>query len=232
MISNGNYFDRRMLLAVIAVEALLFFSFYTREIAWYPPLKWDQSVYLTETYQLQEQIFAKGLSELWHAIWSGGHPSGLLLPIEGALSGLLLGGTRWPQLFVNFVAFVALQAIAFYTGRAVWGRRAYGYATLGLILCQATLWLPIGGLFDFRMDFFAYCLYGVWICTVIRSNLFLDSRWAIACGLISAFLVLNRFLTISYVLGVCAGFIVVCVAVAFSRRGKTDLGRRMWRRLL
>src|SRR4029077_18452924 len=145
MISNGNYFDRRMLLAVIAVEALLFFSFYTREIAWYPPLKWDQSVYLTETYQLQEQIFAKGLSELWHAIWRGGPPSGLLLPIEGALSGLLLGGTRWPQLFVNFIAFVALQVIAFHTGRAVWGRRAYGYATLGLILCQATLWLPIGG---------------------------------------------------------------------------------------
>jgi len=234
MFSENKSFDRSILLlvlAVIVVEALLFFSFYTREIAWYPPLKWDQSVYLTETYRLQEKIFANGLSELWHAMWSAGHPSGLLLAIEGALSGLLLGGTRWPQLFVNFIAFVALQAIAFKTGQAVWSRRAYGYAALGLILCQATLWLPIGGLFDFRMDFLAYCLYGVWTCAVIRSNLFLDRRWAIACGLISAFLVLNRFLTISYVLGVCAGFIAVSTAISIFQPGKTALARRMWTRL-
>jgi hypothetical protein len=60
-------------------------------------------------------------------------------------------------------------------------------------------------LFDFRMDFIAYCLFGVWVCAALRSGLFLDWRWAIATGLLAALLVANRFLTIIYLLGIIAG---------------------------
>jgi hypothetical protein len=102
---------------------------------------------------------------------------------------------------------------------------------LGIILCQNTPWYWAGGLFDFRFDFIAYCLYGIWVCAVVQSRVFLDRCWAIACGLIGAILVLNRFLTLVYLLGVSGGFAVFCVAVVFLRRRDSDLTQRMSRRL-
>jgi hypothetical protein len=231
MFSAKSNSDRKILLLLLAFEALLLWTFYWREIAWYPPLNSDQVGYLEEAYHLRERILSHGLSDLLQARWYRGHVSGLLLPIEGGFSGLLFSGFRWPQLTVNFVFFAALQVFAFYTALTVWDRRIFGYALLGLILCQGTPWLPWGGLFDFRMDFSAYCLYGIWACAVVRSNLFLDRRWAIACGLIGAFLVLHRFFTVIYLLGVCVGFAGVCVFVGLLRGSDTDLAGRMRRRL-
>jgi hypothetical protein len=231
MISENHRFDRRILWLLIAFEALLFYSFYSREISWYPAQYFDQNVYLTEAYRLQERILGHGLSEFWRALWDNQHFSGLALPIEGALSGLLLGGTRFPQLCVLFIAFCALQAVAFATAQTVWERRAFGYMVLGLLLSQSTLWFYAGGLFDFRIDFLAYCLYGIWTCTVIKSKLFLDRRLSIASGLIGAFLVLNRFLTVIYLVGVSVGFAGFCIIIWFLRRGDPDLARRMRQRL-
>jgi hypothetical protein len=223
-------FDRVVLSLVIVFQALLFYSFYSREIAWYPPLNYDQSVFLTDTYRLQEEVLTGGPGKLWSAIWSTGHFSELILPIEGVLAGLFLGGTRLPQLCVNLIAFIALQTVAFTLTRSVWGRFC-AYAVLGLILSQMTPWFWAGGLFDFRMDFSAYCLYGIWTFTVIRSHLFLDRRWTIGSGLIGAVLVLTRFVTIVYLLGICIGFAAVCVGFGLISRPGTDLRRRMWERV-
>ena len=97
----------------------------------------------------------------------------------------------------------------------------YGYIALGLILSQITLWFwQGGGLFDFRMDFLAYCLYGIWACAVIRSQLFLHRYWSLGSGLIGAFLVLNRFVTFTYLVGVSAGFALVCGIVDFLASGR------------
>jgi hypothetical protein len=222
-------FDRRVLFILIALEAVLFCNFYFREIAWYPPQSYDQAVFLSEAYRLEDRVLSKGVGELWNALWTTANPSGLLLPIEGAFSSLVIGGTRLPQLGVLFIAFAVLQLIAFSTAQVAWHTRAYGYMALGLILCQTTAWFWAGGLFDFRLDFIAHCLYGIWACAVIRSSLFLDRRWAIISGLLGAFLVLHRFLSMIYLFGVCAGFVVACVAVGFiARRG--DLTERLKRR--
>jgi len=224
-------FDRKLLFILITLEVLVFCNFFSREVAWYPPQNFDQNVYLFQAYHLDQRVFLKGPGVLFSALWSRGNPSGLLLPIEGALSGLLFGCTRLPQLLVLFIAFSALQIFAFATAQAVWDRRAYGYMVLGLILCQTTAWYFAGGLFDFRMDFVAYCLYGIWACAAVRSNLFLDRRWAVGCGLIGAFLVLHRFITIIYILGVCAGFALASLIVGFFLRGDPDLPDRLKRRL-
>jgi hypothetical protein len=159
--------------ALFIFELLLFLTFYRREIAWYPPQNYDQAAILCENYRLEEAALSDAPWKLWATLWRDGHPSGLLLPIEGALSGLILGGARLPQLFLNYLSFIAVQATAFYTAHAVLGRRAYGYAAVGLILCQLTPWFW-AGLFDFRMDFFAYCFFGIWTCAFIRSKLLLS----------------------------------------------------------
>jgi hypothetical protein len=157
----------------------------------------------------------------------------VLFPIEGALSGIILGGGRLPQLCVLFVAFCVFQVAAFTAAWIVWKSRVYGYITLGLIHTQVTPWFQqAGGLFDFRMDFFAYCLYGLWVSVALRSQLFLDPYWSIGCDLIGVFLVLNRFVTLAYLLGVSAGFAIVCAAIAIFWRSDPELAFRMRRRLL
>jgi hypothetical protein len=222
--------DRYVLVALFAFEALACYNFYAREIAWYPPGNYDQTWYLAEAYRTKEQILTNGYGQLASIIRIPSS-TGMALPILGALSGLCFAGGRLPVLLVPFLGFVLLQICAFVTGTMVWRSRTYGYVLLGLILCQNTPWYWAGGLFDFRFDFMAYSLYGIWACAVMQSQLFLDRRWAIACGVIGAFLVLSRFLTLLYLLGVSAGFMVVCGVIALRRRGDSELSRRMWRRL-
>jgi hypothetical protein len=217
---------------LIAFEALVFYAFYSREIAPYPPQNFDQALYLTQVYNLQEQVHTKGLGELWQALWKNDHATSLTLPIEGALFGLIIGGARLPQLCVLFVAFCALQIFAFSTAQIVFRNEIYGLIALGLILSQGTLWYWAGGLFDFRNDFLAYCLYGIWVCAVIRSSLFVDRRWSIGCGLIGALLVLHRFLTVAYIVGVCIGLAGFCAVFWFLNRNRGDLIRRIRCRLV
>ena len=230
MISIGKGFDRNVLLLFIAFQALVCYNFYIREIAWYPPGNYDQTYYLMVAYRTQERVLTNGFGQLLRLVGSGSS-TGLALETGGTLSGLVLGGARLPQLLLNFLSFCVLQVVAFATARGAFGSRAYSYMLLGLILCQITPWYWAGGMFDFRFDFVAYCLYGVWICAAIRSKLFFDRRWAIACGLIGALLVLTRFLTIVYLLGISAGFAGLCAVVGFLWQVDSDLARRMRERL-
>jgi hypothetical protein len=226
MISLTKAIDRYVLLALIVFEALACYNFYTREVAWYPPGNWDQSAYLVEAYRTKERILTEGFGQLWSVIKTH-HSTGLAQPILGALSGLCFAGGRFPQLLILFIGFSALQVCAFFTGQSVWRSRMYGYMLLGLILCLSTPWYWAGGLFDFRFDFISYCLYGIWACAVLRSEFFLRRGWTIACGLIGSLLVLNRFLTLSYLFGVYFGFAAFCAILLLWRRSDRDLGPRM-----
>jgi hypothetical protein len=87
---SDSYIHRKVLALLVAVELLLFLVFNTREIAWYPPLSFDQTQYLTEAYGLQEQVLWHGPGKLWSDLLRTGQPTGVGLPIEGAISGLLL----------------------------------------------------------------------------------------------------------------------------------------------
>jgi hypothetical protein len=172
------------------------------------------------------------LQELLRPFIESGHGNGIAFPVEGALFGLFLGAPRLSRLCVGFVAFGVLQIFAYSSVRKVWGGRAYGFAALGLILCQSTLWFWAGGLFDYRMDALAYCLYGIWACLVLRSGLFDNRKWAVASALIGVLLVLNRFLTIVYLSGVLLGLgIALAVIWIFFGKGKApelNLSKRLW----
>jgi hypothetical protein len=229
MIPFGRALDKYVLAALIVFEMAACYNFYSREIAWFPPGNWDQCLYLAEAYRVKERILTNGFGQLANII-SSPYNNGMALPILGAVSSLCLAGGRLPVLFVPFLGFILLQVSAFVTGQTVWRSRTYGYLLLGLILCLNTPWYWAGGLFDFRFDFMAFSLFGIWACAVMQSQIFLDRRWAIACGLIGALLVLTRFLTLLYLLGISIGLGLVCAAVAGLSRD-SQLARRMWRRV-
>ena len=220
---QSKYFDRIVLISLVCLQAFMASACYFREIAWYPAPHWDQSNFLRQAYSLEERVFTHGPLELVKALWDNTDVNGLLLPIEGALSGAVFGGTRFPQLLVNFMFFIGLQLFAFNVGKRTFGNRGYGYLLLGLILCEASPWYWSGGLFDFRQDFSAYCLYGAWVCAVLRSRTFAERRWSIAAGAIAAFLVLHRYLTIVYLTAVLGSVIVLFVALILIWRAKPAL---------
>jgi hypothetical protein len=64
MISTKSSFDRGLLLILIAVEAFLYYNFFSREIAGYPPQDYDQTSFLTEAYLLEDRVSSKGIGEL------------------------------------------------------------------------------------------------------------------------------------------------------------------------
>jgi len=230
MITFGRALDKYVLAGLIVFEMAACYNFYCREIAWHPPGNWDQCLYLADAYRVKERVLTNGFGQLANIIGSA-YNTGMALPILGAVSSLCFAGSRLPVLFVPFLGFILLQVTAFVTGQTVWRSRTYGYLLLGLILCLNTPWYWAGGLFDFRFDFMAFSLFGIWACAVMRSQIFLDRRWAMACGLMAALLVLTRFLTVLYLLGISTGLGLVCAAVAGLGRSNRELARRMWRRV-
>ena len=174
MIRDKHRFDRTFLLVLIALEALLFFSFLLERSPGIRPTTSIRPLTLLRPTGFRNASLPTVWVRSGNISGVSGHAAGVLFPIEGALAGIIIGGTRLPQLVVLFLGFCALQVTAFTVARTIWKRRLYGYIALGLILSQITLWFwEGGGLFDFRMDFLAYCLYGIWACAVLRSQLFL-----------------------------------------------------------
>jgi hypothetical protein len=203
---------------LLAAEAVIFHGHFAHYISWYPPEFYDQAVYLSAAYELQNAMSQKGLWAIWLALRDSAHANGLLLPIEGGTLGALLGGARLPALMVNFVAFGVGQIAAFLAVRHVTQSRAFAYAAVGLVLLAQTTWNAIGGLLDFRIDFAALCLYGTWVALILRSSMFLSARWSVLVGLVGGILLLHRFVALVYLVGVSLGFLGLLVVWAWKRK--------------
>lgn len=223
-------FDCAFIIVLLAVGGLLFYTSYRREIAPYLANDYDQAGYLQTSYELQEAVLKFGPGVLVREACKPGHPTGIAFPIEGAFLGVLTGEARFPRLLLNFLAFCILELSAFYLIRQHWNRRYLGYMAAGLILCQSTMWNVPGGWFDFRIDFLAYCLYGVWVACVLRSDTFAERSWAVWSGLVGAVLVANRFFAAVYLLGVSAGVVLCCLLSIALRAASGKPAQAMWRR--
>lgn len=185
--------------ALVLFYSLLFFGYYEREIAAFPPENYDQAVYLFQAYQLEDSILKNGLIEIWRYLRDSAEPQGLLFPVEGSVLSLLFGGGRFGALLVNLFAFIGLEIALYQTVRWVTGERGLGVATAALFASGAVLWMDPGGPFDFRMDFFACAFYGIWVCAVLRSSVFADRRWTLLATIVALFLILNRYIAMVYV---------------------------------
>lgn len=141
-------------------------------------------------------------------------PTGLAFPIQAGLMFLLSGPSRLGALAVNFAYFLLLQ---FAFGITLhWLTRRWSVAVLGvgMLLTLSTPFLPMGGLDDYRIDFSAFCLFGIVLCLVVRSQLFLSWRWSLAAGAVASWLILCRFLTLTYF----AGIVIVLGGFLWLRR--------------
>jgi hypothetical protein len=234
MSGERKRYDCLLLILLFVIQGVVFRRFYLREIAWCVPANFDQGGNLFRSYEAQEYVLKHGILSLPGLFWDSATklPRGCALQFEGALTALIIGGARFPRLLFNLLVFLAWQAFAFATAKRIGSSLAFGMAIVGLILCQHTVWFWAGGLFDFRIDFFACCVYGMWTCAVVRSEVFLNRAWALGAGALGAWLVLNRFLTLVYLTGVCIPLAVLFAVAWGLNRANPARRLRMSRRLV
>ncbi|HET9315157.1 MAG TPA: hypothetical protein VFQ51_06180, partial [Vicinamibacteria bacterium] len=205
-----------LVLAVLLVlQWALLRAFALREITWSYPVGMDQAGYLLKSYTLHEHIWqgglAAGLSESIH----GGTPQGFLLQLEAALVYLVLGPSRWSALTLNFVHFAALQCLIVLALRTLhrgWSLPAFA---LGLLLCAVLPFQYYGGIADFRLDFAAACLFGMFAVAGACSDGLRRRGWTIATLALGTACVWTRTIAVIYVFGVLGAF----AALAVLRRG-------------
>lgn len=194
--SNVDHTSRWLWL-IIVLEALLFWRIST-QVAMSYPSAFDQTAYLTVSYRLFEAMRIGNFRPIVNFIVGSGAPNGVSFPIQGALLSLLLGAGRVSLLSLNFIYFAALQVVLFQTVRWKTGNSRLAFVAIALLLCQSTLPYMAGGIFDYRIDFAAYCTFGIWTCFVLRSDLFKNRRWSAAVGFTTAWLMSMRFITGAY----------------------------------
>lgn len=221
-----------LLFCVLAVmQYLLFRTMIEREIAWVYPFSHDQVKYLISAHQLYEHALTHGFVEALQRGLATITPNGLLLPIHGMIAFLLGGPTRLSALTVNFVYWIALQGAVFWTLRWLTGRWTVAWFGLGLLLLARAPMQTEGSILDFRIDFVTLCLFGILICAVIRSNLFLDRKWAIVVGAMATVICLFRYLTAVYLLLIFGltfvGLLGVWIVSRLKRRGAMETGGRL-----
>ena len=138
------------------------------------------------------------------------------------------------NLLLNFGYFVLLEIVFFTTARSLSGHSVFGWIGCGLLMMQQTVFLGAGGLFDCRIDFIAYCLYGVFVCLMLRSKGLREKRWLLSAAGCALLMMSFRFITFSYMLGFCTTLFTALLGVRVlwrrgRRREKAILAQAMWR---
>lgn len=188
-----------LVVVLILLEWGLFRQFVLREIAWGFPRFYDQALYLGQSYTAFARIMNDGLGAGLLKLLAAQQPNGILLQALASFAYLFLGASRLSALTLNFAYFAALQCALVGTIRWLTGRWSLALISMGLLMMARSPFNIAGGLADFRIDFAVMCLFGMLVCAVVRSRLFLSLPWSLLVGIIGALVVLTRYITILYI---------------------------------
>lgn len=212
--------SRPGLTLLLLVQLALFWQFAQREIVWAYPADFDQSVYLSMDYSLYRDVLRDGLFPALDQYLHHLHPTGMMLPLQDCAAEFLAGPGRMPNLLLNFIYFALLEIVFFVTARWLTGRTVFGWIGVGLLMLLQSPFLSSGGLFDCRIDLIACCLYGTFVCLLVRSNGLREGRWlaaAVGCALL---LMTFRTITLTYLIGFCMTLFTLLLGLRLLWRGR------------
>lgn len=207
-------------LAVLLAESLIVRSTVTRMIAPYVPLWADQVQYLTEAYRGYDLIREHGILVGTVEAIQQPRPQGWLLQTLASWRMLLDGPSRTAALDVNLALALLWLGTSAYVMRRLFGEGA-SLVTIGLLVSSLTITQVPGGLFDFRLDFGATCLWGTLVAAVAASSSLRGLTLPILAFLAGAFLIATRFISGFYLLPF--GGLVVLLAGALAWRARSPL---------
>jgi hypothetical protein len=202
----------------ILVQFYMFRHRVQRSAALVIPTGYDQAVYLAHSYRVYEVMVERGVAEGLRFGANLPVANGLFLHLHAAVIFLLLGPSRQSALLVNFLWFAAFQVALLATLQRRSGRWSVALYGVGLLLAVGVPFSLNGGMTDFRIDFVAFNLFGIFLCAAVRSDFFASRRWSLAAGAAAAVLVLYRHLTAVYLAGIFAVSAVSFAARAWRHR--------------
>lgn len=199
------------LVALFVCEALVFYSQLAEQFVPFYPANFDQTGYMLRTYQLMEGFHKEGWTALLTEIIRPNSATGVSFAVQGALLSILGGANRTAMLSLNLLYFVTLQLTLYCTVRTLTRNVGLSWIALACLLSLGTTFYFAGGLYDYRIDFSALCLYGIWTCIVLASAGFRRVERALLVGAVGALLVSLRFFTLLYVGAVIAGLFILAL---------------------
>jgi hypothetical protein len=216
-----------LLVALFVFEAIVFYAHVARDVAPFYPPRFDQLSYYLSTYDLVAAFHAKGISAFIDELLQAGNPTGTTFVLQGALLSLIGGANRTAFLSINLLYFFALQFVFFAVVRVRIRRADFAWTGLALLLSSGTLFYAAGGIYDYRIDFSAMCLYGVWACLLVWSAAFRHTGRSAIVALAGILLVYSRFFTFIYI-GAVLGVLLAINLTKYVRSHETnpDAGRR------
>jgi len=206
-------FSKICLSAICLIQIGLLYSQVATNVSPYYPVAYDQLRYLNEAYKLSQSFVQEGVLAVARQLLSPYSPNGFLLSLEGGLVAALSGGHRAAALSVNIILLILTQCFLFQSVKRQFSEAA-AWCAVTLFLLTATPFLNAGGIFDFRIDFSAFCLFGIWTSTVLSSRIFLERNTSLLAGFVAGWLVLTRFITFVY-LGTIVGLLVCFFALVW-----------------
>lgn len=208
-----------LILALIIFQFILFNHYVHAAIVYFYPTNFDQLSYLTICYALYESIEHAGI---WHGLLNGPVLStGFLFPIQTVLFFLLVGASRFHALLINFIYFAFMQIFIVTICKKLLNSFSISLILLGFLLVVSVPFLVPGGIADFRMDFIAFCLYGIVVTSILRSDIFLNVRWSLLAALLTTLLVLTRTITAIYFTGIIFFmFVYLFISYFYDKKNK------------
>jgi hypothetical protein len=216
---------------LLAAQYWMFNRHALREVVWAYPDHFDQANYLGLTYQNYDRSRSEGVWAVVRGGLAAPWATGVLFPVEGSLFLLLFGPSRLGALTMHFAHFALLEITLFTTLACLTRRYSVGWLGVGLLLAAVTPFAASGGMFDYRIDFTALCLFGVTVCLVARARLMASWGWAAAAAAAGSWMVLTRSITAAYLAGIF-GIIFLHACVRWWRgRHDADVCRLALRQL-
>src|SRR3990167_6216585 len=189
-----------LLLALFIFQFILFDRYVHADIVHFYPTNFDQQSYLMMIYPIYESVKHTGI--LHGFLNSPVLSSGVLFPIQTVLFFLITGASRYHALLINFIYFIALQLSVVMVCKKLTNCFSTPLIFLGLLLTLNAPFMIPGGIPDFRIDFIAFCLYGIVITSMLRSNVFFNIRWSLFSAALTILLILTRTITAVYIFGI------------------------------
>ena len=156
LISIYKKYKKYLLFLFFFLQYLLFRQFINREILPVYPIAHDQVIYLNQAFEIYKALQSLDLFELIRIFKS--LSTGIFLQFLTGFLYLFFGPSREIALNINFVFFTLLQLSLLRFSKVFLKSNLGFYFFVGLLLSLPSLFHIIGGIFDFRLDFAAFCL--------------------------------------------------------------------------
>jgi hypothetical protein len=184
--------------AMLILEVVVFYAHVQIRIAPNYPQVFDQLNYIRVTQDIVRDFHARGIAALAQPFLLPA-PTGITYPLQGAVAILVFGASRAALLTVNLAYFLAAQIAVFLTMMRSRNDAAAAWLSIAILIACDGIFRRAGGIADYRIDFAAMCLFGIWVCLLIKADQFASRKFSILAGMAAAALILMRFITAAYV---------------------------------